>query len=62
MIWLNVIRIIVRILFGLISTGFILSMCLHKKHKIFENIFEFTGFCAIMYGIMQMFMSAILGF
>ena len=61
MIWLAVIRIIARVLFGLTVACFILSMCLYKKHTIFKNAFEFTGYFAIIYGIMHMFMFAIIG-
>lgn len=61
MIWLAVIRIIARVLFGLVGACFIVSMCLHKKHTIFKNAFEFTGCFAIIYGIMHMFMFAIIG-
>ncbi len=62
MIWLDVIRIIARAFYGLIGIAFILSMCLHKKHKIFKNIFEFTGCFAIIYGVTRLLMFAILGF
>ena len=61
MIWLDVIRIIARIFFGLFSIGCVLSMFLYEKHKIFTKIFIYTGVVALWYGIGKMFIFAILG-
>lgn len=61
MIWLDIIRIITRIFFGLSSVGCVLSLFLHEKHQIFKKMFIFTGVFALWYGIGKMFMFAILG-
>lgn len=62
MIFLSILTIIARILFGLIAVGFFLGMCLHEKYPIFKKIFNVTGICAICYGIGRMYVFAILGF
>ena len=61
MIFLNILGIIARIVYGLITIGFILGMFLHKKYPIFEDIFLTTGFFAVWYGITHMLVFAILG-
>ena len=61
MIWLNVLGIVVRILFGLCCIGFVLGMTLWNKHPIFENIAVSTGFLIMGYGFSQMLVYAILG-
>ncbi len=61
MIWLNVLNMAVRIFFGLCCSGFALGLFLHDKHPILEKVWIYTGFIALMYGLTQMFVYAILG-
>jgi hypothetical protein len=61
MIFLNILGIIARIVYGLNVIGFFLGMFLHEKYPIFEEIFSITGFFAVLYGITHMFVFAILG-
>lgn len=57
-----VLKIFLRIFFGLYCIGFISGMFLHDKHPIFEKVWVYTGFIALGYGLTQMFIYAILGF
>ena len=61
MIFLNILLIAARIFCGLCVIGFVLSLFLWKKHKIFEKIICFTGFFAMFYGVGSMFMFALFG-
>lgn len=61
MIFLNILRIIVRIVYVLNVVGFFVGMFLYKKYPIFEDIFLATGFFAVWYGITHMLVFAILG-
>ena len=58
---LFVLKIVVRIFFGLCCVGFFSGMFLHDKHPIFEKVWVFTGFLMLGYGFTQMFAYAILG-
>lgn len=62
MIWLNVLKIIGRILFGSCIIGFMLGLLLWSKHPIFEDFCVVFGFVILAYGFVQMAMLAILGF
>lgn len=55
-------KIILRIFFGLCCIGFVSGMFLHDKYPILEKVWVFTGFLALGYGLTQMFVYAILGF
>lgn len=61
MIWLNIIKIFLRIFFGLCCISFVLGMTLSYKHKIIEKIGLYTGFFVLMYGLIRMLVYAILG-
>jgi hypothetical protein len=58
---LNIILIIARVICGLMATAFILGACLYKKHRIFENIFEWAGFITLIYGLGSMIRFVIVG-
>ncbi len=58
----NIVAIIGRVFFGLIFIGLILGACLHKKYKVFNDIFEGTLWLAMMYGALNFLHIAILGF
>ena len=62
MIFLNILKIIGRILFGLCIVGFMLGMFLWTKHPIFEDIFVGAGFVALACGFVKMAIFAILGY
>ena len=61
MIWLNVLVIVCRVLFALCIVGWILGLFLHKKYRIFEEIFVGVSHMALVYGLTQMLIFAILG-
>lgn len=62
MIWLDVIKIIMRIFFGLCCVGFTLGLFLHEKYSVFAKIFEFTVIGMVWYGFMEMFAYTVFGF
>ena len=61
MTFLGILDIVGRVVCGLCCAGFILGLFLHKKHPTFEKIWISTGFVALMYGLGQMWMYAIMG-
>ena len=62
---LDIVLIIIRIIFGSIAAAFLVSACLYKryqtKHPIFETIFEYTGLCVFVFGLLSLIGFAILG-
>ena len=61
MILFNIMEIVGRILCGLIAVGFIVGICLSKKHRVFENIFVGASFIVLVYGVTRMIVFSILG-
>ena len=61
MIFLNILKIIVRVLFGSCIIGFVLGMLLLGRHPIFQDIFVCTGVIMFAYGLVQMALFAFLG-
>ena len=61
MIFLNILKIIGRILFSLCIIGFLLGMFLWYKHPIFADICVGSGFVIFAYGFVQMALFAFLG-
>ena len=61
MIFLNILLIAARIFCGLCVVGFVLSLFLCKKHKIFKEIAIFICTFALIYGLTRLFAFAILG-
>lgn len=57
----NVVGIIGRVLFGSIVVGLILGACLHKKYKVFNDIFEGTLWIVMVYGFARCLSFAIFG-
>lgn len=56
-----ILKIVLRIFFGLCCIGFALGMTLSDKHPVFEKVGLYTGFLILMYGLTHMFIYAILG-
>ena len=59
--FLNILEIAARASSGIIVVGFILGLCLRKKHEVFENMALNTAFMAIMIGLGWLFIFAIVG-
>lgn len=61
MIWQVILEIILRILAGLLSVGFIVSLALYDKHPICAHIFVRIGFFTIFYGLGRLLIYTITG-
>ena len=61
MIWINIIKIIARVVSALCCVMFVLGCFLWSKYETFANILVGIGIVAMLYGLTGMFIFAIFG-